>query len=395
MIDAMIEKISGLFQVDFLFGAVLPLLLFLLAAGATFAAVIGPTAGWELIKGSPLLKEKTLAASLFGLVLISSSYFLNALRPALLRFWAGSSGLFFLTPFHDLGRTLQRRTFETLRERALADSTLWSKRLSGLREKLVGVWGTGTASATPDEIQALARRIDGLYQEMQEPGVQNVLDEIVASYKISTVASLGDVYRKAQSKLNELAASDKQRQRLALADLDRRFGKLESLAPTELGNVIQAYNDYPFERYCMEGEIFWPRLQKVMEAEFRALVQDQQTRLDFSLASASLSLFSAILWLVLGPWIWGDLLVWLGLVVASGIVAYLFYRLGCISAWKLGDLFRASFDLFRLDLLKALGGVAPQSIKEERATWRQFSTLLVYGGEFAELDQDFKILGTR
>jgi len=132
-----------------------------------------------------------------------------------------------------------------------------------------------------------------------------------------------------------------------------------------------------------------------MEAEFRALVQDQQTRLDFSLACASLSLFSAILWLVLGPWIWGDLLVWLGLVAASGIIAYLFYRLGCIAAWKRGDLFRASFDLFRLDLLKALGGIAPQSLKEERATWRQFSTLLVYGGEFAELDQDLKIQGSR
>lgn len=395
MIDAMIEKISGLFQADFLFGAVLPLLLFLLAAGATFAAVIGPTAGWELIKGSPLLQEKTLAASLFGLVLISSSYFLNALRPAILRFWTGSSGLFFLAPFYELGRTLQRRTFETLRERAFADSTLWSKRLSGLREKLVGVWGTGTGSATPEEIQALARRIDGLYQEMQESGVQNVLDEVVAAYTSFTVDSLRGVYHKAQSKLNELAATDKQRQRLALADLDRRFGTLESLAPTELGNVIQAFNDYPFERYCMEGEIFWPRLQKVIDGDFRTLVQDQQTRLDFSLACASLSLFSAILWLALGPWIWGDLLVGLGLVAASGIVAYLFYRLGCISAWKLGDLFRASFDLFRLDLLNALGGVAPQSLKEERAVWRQFSTLLVYGGEFAELDPDFKIQGMR
>ncbi len=57
------------------------------------------------------------------------------------------------------------------------------------------------------------------------------------------------------------------------------------------------------------------------------------------------------------------------------------FRLGVLVAGGVGDLVRASFDLFRLDLMTALSRPDPRSLAEEREQWAQLSRLAVYGTE--------------
>jgi hypothetical protein len=59
-----------------------------------------------------------------------------------------------------------------------------------------------------------------------------------------------------------------------------------------------------------------------------------------------------------------------------------YYRLAVSVATQYGDLIRASFDLFRHDLLKAFSvkfDPLNLSLSEEKEIWSKLSRLLVYG----------------
>ncbi len=385
MISQLVGKIADIFDKDYLLGSVLPALLFLSAAGATFAFVVRPAVAWTQIKGSSVLEETTLVALLFAVALLAFSYLLNALRPLFLRLWSGVSGLFLLEPFHILGRAVQRRAYRRLYQQSLAASTYWSKTLEQLRAEIQKLWTTGQKKAPPGTVEHLLQLVGQLHPTLGEATVNELRAAVVEAYRTYTNTTLAKVYEKLDEKLRELSAWEALGQRQALSSLDRRFGKIESLTPTELGNVIQAYNDYPYERYCMEGAVFWPRLQEVISPELRGLTQNQQTLLDFSLTTASLALVYGALALVAGPWLWTAPWLWLALGVAGVLVAYLFYRLGCVAAWRLGDFVRASFDLFRLKLLESLGSEMPKTVREEQALWRSLSQLLVYSGDVTRI----------
>jgi hypothetical protein len=129
----------------------------------------------------------------------------------------------------------------------------------------------------------------------------------------------------------------------------------------------------------MESGIFWGRLRNVIPAEYLASVQEPRILLDFALTMASLAALYCLLALLIGPWIWYKPTLWFSLAAASVVLSYFFYRIGVNAAYQHGELIRSSYDLFRLDLMEALGLPHPANLLVEQAQWEEFSRLAVYG----------------
>jgi hypothetical protein len=83
-------------------------------------------------------------------------------------------------------------------------------------------------------------------------------------------------------------------------------------------------------------------------------IDEQKIIFDFCLTMATLGVSYGLLALVFGPLLWGNVRFWtiLGLF-AVGFSYVVYYKLAVSIATQYGDLIRASFDLFRHDLLKA------------------------------------------
>jgi hypothetical protein len=120
-------------------------------------------------------------------------------------------------------------------------------------------------------------------------------------------------------------------------------------------------------------------LIQVVPADFAARMEDQRVMLEFSLTGATLSVTFATLCALGGPWLWWSVRYWAALAATGGIAAYLMYRLAVTAAVQYGDFVRSAYDLFRLDLLKALSLPRPGNVEEERALWESVSGLVVYG----------------
>jgi hypothetical protein len=131
----------------------------------------------------------------------------------------------------------------------------------------------------------------------------------------------------------------------------------------------------------MEAEVYWPRLQQVIDEKHLTAWQDQRILLDFCLVSASLAFVYGFLAMLVGPWLWYRPRLWVYAGVGSLALGYLFYRVGVVVADGLGDLSRASYDLFRLDLLEKLGAAHPTDTAKEREMWEKLSKVIVYGEE--------------
>jgi hypothetical protein len=95
---------------------------------------------------------------------------------------------------------------------------------------------------------------------------------------------------------------------------------------------------------------------------------------------ATLGMLFAALAAVGGPWLWLHPRFWTILVAGAGLVCYgIYYRMAVFLATQYGDLVRASFDLFRLELLDALYREHPATRAVELEKWEQASQLQIFG----------------
>lgn len=156
------------------------------------------------------------------------------------------------------------------------------------------------------------------------------------------------------------------------------------ILPTRLGNVIRCFERYPWVAYGMEAIVLWPRLIAKINPSFSSTIDDAKTSFDFMLNCSFLSAVTAAGIVTIGlaypvpltaastvPWVWRALVF--------AMLAFVFYRfsIGRAAAW--GMQVRAAFDLYREDLLKALGyQQQPQTVFEEKALWQPISTQLLY-----------------
>lgn len=384
MIDTLLSKIAGLFEKDFLFASFLPALIFIAALMISLAGVISIEAVWAWMDTWTAL-QKASAAAAGVLFVIAFAYVLQALRTSFTRGWTGNSHSFLLWGFKNLGVLFQKWRYRRRRDASWRQSP-WQGVLDDFNTELVKVWSI-KVKPDPDAREPLPdaprmdleKRVDSLRAGMLQDRIKEQLKEVIAAFKVYNGNDLGEIYKALKLKLTEWDDDAKVRIQSDTYNLDRWFGRLQSVRATTLGNVIEAYNFYPYKRYKIEPDIFWPRLRKVITPEYLAQVQESRILLDFLLTMATLAGLYAFLALTVGPWLWFNPKLWLSLAAAAIIICYFFYRLSIGAAFELGEMVRSSFDLFRLDLMKALQRPRPATLAAEQAQWDELSGLTVYG----------------
>lgn len=154
------------------------------------------------------------------------------------------------------------------------------------------------------------------------------------------------------------------------------------ILPFRLGNIHRAFEDYSFSRYGIDGLFFWPRLVKVIPADYAAKIEEQNNALIFLLNS---SLISGLIFLEtsvsLLPFFTG-IVAWKFIVIPFCLLfSFLFYCSALSTARTYGHYIRTSYDFFRLALLKELHVDPPTELggEEERTLWRSVHEFLVLG----------------
>lgn len=182
----------------------------------------------------------------------------------------------------------------------------------------------------------------------------------------------------------------------ARADMITSFStEPEHIAPTALGNVLNATAGYLWEHYRIDMVALWPHMETVVAdlsgAALATRLGNAKGTLDFLLNLAVVLVAFAAEYLALqvgfpldmGQW---SAVLWSALSLA---LAYLAYRVAVQAAGGWGNVVQMAFDLHRDDLRKALGLRAFASQADGRTVWERISRSLlwkdpvddVFGGE--------------
>jgi hypothetical protein len=172
------------------------------------------------------------------------------------------------------------------------------------------------------------------------------------------------------------------------------------ILPTRMGNVIRCFERYPSLAYGMDAIVFWPRLVAKIDPAFASTVDEAKTNFDFMLNLSFLSALTSLATLIIGlaiprPLEWSYHLPWLWRAGFFLVLAVLFNQLAINRAEAWGTQVRAAFDLYRLDLLKALGyQQKPLTNQEERAIWFKLSSEILYADKVMPLPYEDPVTRT-
>ncbi len=192
-----------------------------------------------------------------------------------------------------------------------------------------------------------------------------------------------------------LARRDREDPRIAAlsaweADLGRQifgaFPRPALVLPTELGNVIRSFEDYPERQFQMAGITMWPRLVAKIPKDYAMTIDDAKTRFDLMINSSFLAALLALVITVDGllrpaPFVaLPALLAWLAKIGVCLALALLFYQGSVSRAAAWGRTIKSAFELYRLDLLESLGfRQTPASLAEERSLWLELRYQMEFG----------------
>lgn len=379
MINSLLGKVVGFLEKDFLFASFLPALLFVSGVAATLAVVTGVEGSLAVMQACSALQRTAISAGA-GVALIVFAYVLSALRPAFARFWSGTSHfpLYLFWGSLRLVESMQRWRFLRNRTRSRRIAR-WHDILDAFENAVRAQWKTAGNAPGRFAVALLRLRVRFLHEGMERARVQARLRPLIAAYGKYSGNALTEIFQAVKLKLIDWEVYEAGRIQRDTFLLDRQFGSLDTVRATTLGNAIESLNQYPTKRYKMEAELFWSRLLVSIKPEYLTLVQEPRIALDFCLTTASLAAIYAWAALLVGPWLWFAPYFWGPLAAAACSISFLFYRLSIECAQRLGEMVRASFDLFRLDLMAALWRPHPATLAQEQRQWEELSKLAVYG----------------
>lgn len=381
MIDTLLNKLGGLLEKRFLFASFLPA--FCLVAGnlliASFA--IGLEASLTWFGALDAGRQGFLSTSIF-VVTFLLAYIFSSLRGSILSLWSGIE--FKIPAVSDYLKSRQQRKFLELSEARFAEEP-WKAVDDELATKVDQHWVASTGRQPLDDTgRQTGSDIVSRVELLREPGAfrQILTTNIVPLFQTYDGKDLAEFYRLIRAailRLSEEAELEIQRNRVRI---DLTYGSYATIRPTLLGNIVEAYNQYPYRRYNIDGELLWARLAQVTPDSFNDNVQDKKAFLDFSLALAIGLVATALAALFYGPFLWsgGDQwYVWPVVSASLFVISAIFYRTAVSAARDFGNTLRAACDLFRLDLMKSLGRPRPPDLATERAQWEELSQLAAYG----------------
>jgi hypothetical protein len=155
----------------------------------------------------------------------------------------------------------------------------------------------------------------------------------------------------------------------------------DMVKPTALGNAFGVIEEYPYERYGMDGVLFWPRLRPLLDEPQATTLINTKMVLDLLLNLSLLALVFGAEAVSIGVW---SRLDWtlIGSGIGAWALAYVCYR-GAVSAvHSLGDTIALCFDLYRGKLWERFGFPPPKSLEEEQETWLRLGQFLRLGEGF-------------
>ncbi|SEH04636.1 hypothetical protein [Candidatus Venteria ishoeyi] len=168
--------------------------------------------------------------------------------------------------------------------------------------------------------------------------------------------------KREQGRLQHLLAALDKPETAAEASVElRRFptdgkGEFYAAAPTRIGNLITAYEEYPKRCYGMDSIFYWYRLWLLLDNDLREELDNQQALADSTLYTAvalkicGLAALAYALMQMLNPGSYTylpDSPVLLALAGASWLAAYLLYRLSLHLHAVYGEIFKSLFDSHR------------------------------------------------
>ena len=391
MLGTVLDKITALVGRAFVVSAFFPVVLFVAASSAALVAMEGLT---EMLRWWGDLKALQTASLVgFLLVVVAGAYLLMTISPVLKRLVEGA---YPLGVFGERLLSRKRRYFARERGR-LRDAMEAVVRVRARRDASLGTLQAAYQQpAKPDaslrqgapELEEVEKSIRSLQSDGRPPSIDEIIDKIEeVAAQVKSLYQSGraatqverlhqrvielwdDATRAAEAKLSE-----------GLANLQSRFAYSEGVAgvrPTALGNIMAAAWSYPYTRYRIDAAFMWPRLQKVIPAEYFRVVEDARISYDFCVAMTFLALLFAGVWLVpvltrkvAWPWLW--------LPGAGLLTAALCHRAAIEAARAFGAILRTCFDLFRFGLLQELHIPVPANPKSERATWDQLNRFMIF-----------------
>jgi len=186
----------------------------------------------------------------------------------------------------------------------------------------------------------------------------------------------------------------------------------EYLMPTRLGNVLRASEMYAYERYAIEEITIWPRLVPVLPSELIGHIDEKNNHFMFLINSAFLVYCNGLLSLLFGLvglplilfpnlikpfairiegffYIGYDFINPLGYLVISAVLlgfGYILYLIAVNVAGEFGMYIRASFDLYRVKLLRQLNWPPPKTIVEEQELWRNISRFIIAAERLGDVE---------
>jgi MFS family permease len=222
---------------------------------------------------------------------------------------------------------------------------------------------------------------------------------------LETHASIGDKNSPAAKKWAERANQAQYKLSGYIQYLETRMPlNQDNLKPTALGNILFASEVYPYERYNLNGILFWPRLYKLFPEQFRYEEEEKNNQLVFLLNSSFLSILLSLL--LFGTGIIGVIgplfpntpvdLTQLRQLFTRGfseinpvnyfffgilfsVISMILYRFSLNTAEDYGFIIRSGFDLYRFELLKQLNLPMPENLSDECSLWENLSQFLIKG----------------
>jgi hypothetical protein len=385
MIQALFGEIKNVFDKDFLLASFLPSLVFLAAIAATVCDVLGFDGSIRWIESFSGEQITALSgAGFLGTVVFA--YIINSLRMVFLKLWTGSTRGPFAW-FFRLGEQWNRTKYEAAMK-AYSQSQ-WTEIPDRHRQRVrpFCTEANRQPKILPIELDSLKEKIEIAKRDgpLRNPATAEkfIEDNVLPVYqKYAWTDDVNVIDRELDCYLQKRLDDDQVEIRSKRFYLDRQFGTSDSIRGTALGNIVESYNAYPFFRYGMEGEIYWTHLQNYVPEAFMRRIREQKIIFDFCLTMATLGVGYGLLAFVIGPFLSSDSWYWLVIGLIAVLFSYgVYYRLAVFVATQYGDLIRASFDLFRGDMLKAFSvklDTPITTIGQERNVWKELNQLLIY-----------------
>lgn len=136
----------------------------------------------------------------------------------------------------------------------------------------------------------------------------------------------------------------------------------ERVLPTKLGNVLRAAEDRAGEYYGWSTVAAWPRLYMLLPDQAASLVADARNQLDLACRfTVSFAVSAVIVFALLVQY--G---AWCLLALLLGVISWVSYLAAIEAGSNYGAVIQSVFDLYRLELLRAMHLPMPHDAEDER-----------------------------